>query len=109
MGSPMEQDAISDKRASLSSPQRPRNAFCSTAGRRETAVRPTPCSTVGPETLKRGDLDADAVRLGIDVRLGRSDPERAHASESRQSCEDRVRQRLLEVEPARACNLFDFL
>ena len=104
----MCQHAIGDKRASLSLAQRPRNGFCSTSGRRETPDCGPLCSAIGPELRKGSDFDADAVRFRIDVRLGRADAQRLHAAKGRETIEYRVRQRLLQVEPARRSDLLDF-
>ena len=64
---------------------------------------------VGPNASKGSDLDADAVRVGIDVRLRRSDPQRTHAAERREPLEHGVRECLLKVEPPRSSDLLHLL
>ena len=74
---PMFQDNIGGRRASLYPPQRPRNGFCSTGGRPETAIVDAAVSSLRPKSGKRSDFDADAVRVRIDVRLRQPHPQRA--------------------------------
>src|SRR5881275_502781 len=100
----MYQHIIGDKRAFLSPAQRPRNAFCSTAGRRETRTNRSAPSVLWPSSRKRSDFNTHAMRIRIDVRLGRPQTQILHTMERRDALEDRVRQRLLKIVAARGCN-----
>src|SRR5438445_11646167 len=100
----MYQHIIGDKRASLSPAQRPRNAFCSTPGRRETRTNGSEPAVVGPSARKRRDFNAHAMGVRIDVRLGRAQAQILHTMKRSDALEDGVRQRLLEIVAARRCN-----
>src|SRR3954451_24866666 len=97
----MYQHIIGDKRASLSPAQRPCNAFCSTAGRRETRRDGLAPSVVRPSARKGSDFNAHPLGVRIDIRLGRPQAQILYTVKRRDALEDGVRQRLLKIVAAR--------
>src|SRR4051794_36379173 len=104
LGPPMYQHIIGDKRASLSPAQRPRNGFCSTAGRRETRTDSLAPSVVRPSARKGSDFNAHAMGVRIDVRLGRAQAQILYTMKRSNALEDGVRQRLLKIVAPGECN-----
>src|SRR5206468_9836932 len=108
MGSPMYQNIIGDKRASLYPAQRSRNGFCSTTGRRETRNSEQSSSIGRPSSRKGSYFNADPLRVRVDVGLGRPHPQILHAPECGDPLENGMRQRFLEIVTARGRDLFNF-